>query len=271
MRFRFNEIELLVSDTVLQRLPDVASTLSQFAQHVSESEVNPADLVLEYNAATETKTRSPEPNIVPGLSLLWNKQGAQKPLYFHLDYSPSIAAIRSFPVPKQGAFNQALGKKTKVVLDTTGGWGNDALLMATQGYQVHVIERNPLMALMLREAFARLSDYITKQPTPLIVPTVIQADASQCVAEFAEHADCAYLDPMFPPKRKKSAAVNKQMQLLQWMIGVDLDAAELLRVVLDSPIKRAAVKRPDYAKPLAANPAQQFSSKLVHYDVYLQP
>ena len=80
--------------------------------------------------------------------------------------------------------------------------------------------------------------------------------------------DCVYLDPMYPPKRKKSAIANKNMQFLQWLLKPDLDSLPLLKAALDSN-SRVVVKRPIYADPLLASPQQRFSSKLVHYDVYL--
>jgi len=77
---------------------------------------------------------------------------------------------------------------------------------------------------------------------------------------------------MFPAKKKKSAASNKNMQLLQWLAGPDLDADELIEAAVEF-FPRVAVKRPDYAEPLAeaviGRPSVQFSSKLVHYDVYV--
>ena len=77
---------------------------------------------------------------------------------------------------------------------------------------------------------------------------------------------------MFPTKKKKSAAINKNIQFLQWLVGSDSDADELLHAALASMVSRVAVKRPDYAQPLLATslmPCTQFSSKLIHYDVYL--
>ena len=67
-----------------------------------------------------------------GLHLQWNNSN-EKPLLFHIDVEKVVKQLRSYPAPKQGAFNQALGKKTKSVIDATGGWGGDALLMCCQG------------------------------------------------------------------------------------------------------------------------------------------
>jgi len=212
---------------------------------------------MTYTAETLIEADLVIENSTSGLTLRWNRLQAQ-PLNFFIDVEKLVKQLRSYPAPKQGAFNQALGKKTKHVIDATGGWAGDALLMCSQGYEVTVIEREPVIALLLIDAMQRLSRTSWAQYNNVIVPKVIHADA----------IDCIYLDPMFPPKKKKSAAVNKQMQLLQWLVGEDLDASELLQAAITNN-RRIAVKRPDYAMPLYTKPSMQFSSKLVHYDVYL--
>lgn len=255
-----------VQDLVLQVTDDVH-------QYISKLAVNEIERVL----SSATVQSSCKPDLIldcepeQGLVLNWFNDNAKKPLRFHLDFDMVMQQLKSFPAPKQGAFNQALGKKTHTVLDVTGGWGVDAMLMATQGYEVCIVERNPVMALLLSEALSRLSlsSQLGSYDQRFVVPKVVHADAIVYVVEAASTFDCVYLDPMFPPKRKKSAAVNKQMQLLHVLVGQDLDADRLLNSVLSSGAKRAAVKRPDYAAPLLKMPSQQFSSKLVHYDVYL--
>ena len=202
-----------------------------------------------------------------GLELIWNVE-QRKPLHFHLDFEKVAKQYRSFPAPKQGAFNQALGKRTKNVIDASGGWGGDALLMCLQGYQVSVVERLPLMATLLEEAFSRFARSSWAVHNGVKPPSVVHANASDILTERKFVADCVYLDPMFPPKRKKTAIANKYMQLLQWLAGADGDAKETAEIAIAN-YSRLAVKRPDYAQPLMEKPAVQFSSKLVHYDVYL--
>ncbi|MFQ3244899.1 MAG: 16S rRNA (guanine1516-N2)-methyltransferase [Arenicella sp.] len=202
-----------------------------------------------------------------GLNLIWHN-GDQKPLKFHLDFVKLVSQLRSFPAPKQGAFNQALGKKSRSIIDATGGWAGDAMLMCLQGYKVTVIERLPLMAALIEEAFWRLAKSEYAANNPIVVPTVLWGNAAELLANFVAEADCVYLDPMFPDKKKKKAASNKQMQLLQWLAGADYDASDVA-LTAKQYFPRLAVKRPDHAEPLLAAPTMQFSSKLVHYDVYM--
>ena len=202
-----------------------------------------------------------------GLKLTWNRL-EQKPYHYHLEFEKLTSQLRSFPAPKQGAFNQALGKKTKSVIDATGGWGGDAMLMCMQGYAVTVIERLPIMAALLADAFGRLEQSRWAIDNQVVVPRVLCGEATQLLPSLVGSADCIFLDPMFPPKKKKKAAPNKQMQLLQWLAGADSDANDVANIA-NELYPRLAVKRPDYAEPLLGKPSTQFSSKLVHYDVYL--
>ena len=254
--YAFDDIRLAISDDILSEFPS-------FTKSSSLSEIGECD---DFDLCLERQNFKGH----QAMCLSWHKLGEKKPLRYCIDYVSSLKSSRSFPAPKQGAFNQALGNKSKAILDATGGWGNDALLMAMQGYSVTVLERNPIMALLMEEGFSRLSKYIESAELRLTVPTVHHIDSINAISRFAKQCDCAYLDPMFPPKRKKSAATNKQMQLLQWLIGEDVDAATLLEQAIKGGFRRIAVKRPDYAQPLYKAPSQQFSSKLVHYDVYLQ-
>lgn len=207
---------------------------------------------------------------------MW-KRVSTRPLKYFIDVQKFVTQQKTFPAPKQGAFNQALGRKSRQIVDATGGWGADALLMCSQGYHVSLIERHPLMALLLKDAMQRLARTDWANSHEVVVPKVVEGDAVGILASGVLSADCVYLDPMFPAKRKKSAAVNKNMQLLQRLVGADFDADLLLQAVIDSAYARVAVKRPDYAQPLSAQidgrevtPFSQFSSKLVHYDVYLK-
>ena len=184
-----------------------------------------------------------------------------------IDIDKLIKQQRSFPAPKQGAFNQALGK-SKTVLDATGGWGGDALLMCTQGYQVEVLERHPVMALLLQDAMKRLADTDWAKHNSVVIPKVLHVNAIDYLSNNDIGVDCIYLDPMFPPKRKQSALANKGMQLLHKLIGQDIDSMSLLEQAQKAKAKRIVVKRPDYADALGEKPQQQFSSKLLHYDVY---
>ena len=95
---------------------------------------------------------------------------------------------------------------------------------------------------------------------------LIYTDGLQYLSSIEQVPDLIYLDPMHPV-RKKSALVKKDMQVLQSIIGPDLDANNLLsaaistaceRVVMKWPQNNAAVLKPRYSIP----------GTTVRFDVY---
>lgn len=177
---------------------------------------------------------------------------------------------RSWPIAKTGALAQALGRKTKTVVDATAGWGQDSLAMFRMGYEVQCIERSPIMAELLTDGFGRLSQLDWVRQLNLSPPKLIQGDAIEILNKLPEPPDCIYLDPMFPPKRKKSALAKKAIMVLRDFVGDDVDKEQLFATALKAAGKRVVVKSPDYAEPLGGKPNESFHGKLLRYDVYLK-
>ncbi|MEK6592435.1 MAG: class I SAM-dependent methyltransferase, partial [Pseudomonadota bacterium] len=98
---------------------------------------------------------------------------------------------------------------------------------------------------------------------------LVNGDSRALLPTLTPRPDALYLDPMFPPKRRKSAAVKKEMRLLRELVGDDADALELLEISRGIAHDRVVVKRPDDAPPLAPDPSMSLTGKLVRYDVYL--
>ena len=73
-----------------------------------------------------------------------------------VDIEPRSGEQRSWPAPKQGALAQALGRKTRTVVDATTGWGQDSLHIFRMGYELLCMERSPVMAELLIDGFQPL-------------------------------------------------------------------------------------------------------------------
>jgi 16S rRNA (guanine1516-N2)-methyltransferase len=163
---------------------------------------------------------------------------------------------------------RAIGKKNRTVVDATAGLGQDAFLLAAMGYTVTAVERSPILAMLLSDAVARAAD------EPRLVKAlggrlhVVFGDSIDVIPTLLA-ADVVYLDPMFPPKRSKSALPKREMVLLRKLVGEDPDAGQLFENARRHAANRVVVKRPNYAPPLAARPDFSQTGKLVRYDVYL--
>jgi len=187
-----------------------------------------------------------------------------------VDIEPRSGEQRSWPAPKQGALAQALGRKTRTVVDATTGWGQDCLHIFRMGYEVLCMERSPVMAELLVDGFNRLAEQDWMQKLNLQPPRLLGGNAIELLATLETQADCIYLDPMFPPKRKKSALAKKSMMVLRDLLGDDQDKEQLFAAALTAAGKRVVVKSPDYAEPLGGKPNESFQGKLLRYDVYFK-
>jgi len=163
---------------------------------------------------------------------------------------------------------RAMGKKNISIIDATAGLGQDAFLLAAMGFQVFAVERNAVLAALLQDALLRAQKNATVERVLAGRLSFIYGDARKIVPALAP-ADVIYLDPMFPPKRSKSALARKEMRILRDLVGEDADAGLLFDMARAHAQNRVVVKRPQYAKPLIPGPDFALAGKLVRYDVYL--
>ncbi len=187
-----------------------------------------------------------------------------------VDIEPRPGEQRSWPAPKKGALAQALGRKTKTIIDATTGWGQDSLHIFRMGYNLRCIERSPVMYELLDDGFKRLAQADWVRNLNIQLPELISGNAIDVLANLEIKPECIYIDPMFPPKRKKSALAKKSMTVLRELLGNDEDKQQLFEMAMRVATKRVVVKSPDYAEPIAGKPNESFRGKLLRYDMYLK-
>lgn len=170
---------------------------------------------------------------------------------------------------------KAVGKKSGGmidVLDATAGFGRDAFILALLGCRVRMIERNPIVALLLRDGLERAE---SDSETAAVIDrmSLMNMDAALFMQQMEpqQRPDVVYLDPMFPEKRK-SALVKKDMQLLQQLLQEDVESDAVLAPAINIARKRVVVKRPRHAPALEQRwPDHQIEGKSNRFDVYLIP
>lgn len=168
---------------------------------------------------------------------------------------------------------RAFGKARMPILDLTAGLGGDACRLAEAGHRVRACEREPALFALLRSGLdaAQRTGRIPAAVAARI--ELVFGDAGDRLAaidpvEGGEGA--AYLDPMYPPPRRASALPRRELQVLRRLLGPDTDASALLAAAR-ARFERVVVKRPTHAEPLAAGASFVIESKLVRFDVYLDP
>ncbi|MGY6274663.1 class I SAM-dependent methyltransferase [Methylomonas sp. MgM2] len=203
-----------------------------------------------------------------GCLKLLDKQTLRKGGLF-VEIDPRPGEQHSYPAPKKDLLAQAVGKKTQIVVDATAGWAQDSLSLFRMGYQVTSIERSPVMAALIMDGYKRLAEKDWVQRRGLQAPELLIGNSIELLANLPEKPDCIYLDPMFPAKRKKSAATRKSMAILHDILGDDLDREALFEAAIAATGRRVVVKSPDYAEPMGGKPSESFQGKLLRYDVYI--
>jgi 16S rRNA (guanine1516-N2)-methyltransferase len=166
---------------------------------------------------------------------------------------------------------RALGVKSRdnpLIIDATAGLGRDSFILASLGFRVIMLERAPIVCALLNDALERAQQDSQLAPT-LARLQLIQTNAIDWLKTTTNTPTVIYLDPMFP-ERKKSAAVKKEMVLLQDLVGKNADDAQLLETALTCAAKRVVVKRPRLAVTLTERaPDFSLTGKTSRFDIYL--
>lgn len=213
--------------------------------------------------------------VVSGQTLFLQQTGKGAPGPVEVDFGSAGMRYRSRSGTSE-LLGKAVGHGKKIplkILDTTAGLGRDAFVLADLGCEVVMCEREPVILEMLRSGLERatgsgdiwLSDIVQRM-------RLCSGDARQVSIAEIRGIDVIYMDPMFP-QRAKSAAVKKEMVLLQMLLECSadpLDADALAMWALEQDTARVVVKRPSKAPNLAKlKPSHCIEGKSVRYDVYV--
>ena len=215
-------------------------------------------------------------------------------------------------------------KQQLVIYDLTAGLARDSLIMLSSvisdvegstippAIQLHMVERDPLVALLLQDAMRRLDildsngSNIAKLLTKCL--SMEKGDALSVLERLADAKstksvppyppDIVYLDPMFPPRKKKASAVKKDMAMLHSLLETATmsedkerheeaekarldEEQKLLEAACHAATRRVVVKRPANALPLGlgdtesddANipvPSFDIRGNINRWDVYIR-
>jgi len=187
-----------------------------------------------------------------------------------IDFTAGKAAHRrQFGGGKSQLIAKAVGIKRlacATIIDATAGFGTDAFVLATLGYSVILIERNPIIAALLADGIKRAAE----NPTTAHIAkrmTLYQGEASMLIPTLPK-ADIIYLDPMYP-LQKKSALVKKELRIIRAFVGNDEDNTLLFNCACRHSNK-VVVKRARKAPPIdKRTPTHIYRGKRSRFDVYV--
>ena len=196
---------------------------------------------------------------------------APGPVY--VDFLKGVVRQRSVGNRARGQLiARAIGLKTysnPTVLDLTAGLGQDAFILASLGCKITMLERNSIIAALLKEGLARAQIAAAGWFKSLQLK-LIEVEAQHYLSTLKTFYDVIYMDPMYPIGRK-SALVKKEMRVLRYVVGKDEDAPQLLKTALKKARHRVVVKRSRLSPKLidSVNPSLSYEGKSIRFDVYL--
>lgn len=152
-------------------------------------------------------------------------------------------------------------------IDATAGMGEDAFLLAAQGYEVTLFEQNPVIAVLLKDALRRAK----KHPVLKDIASrmnLVQDNSVEGMSKLLDPVDVIYLDPMFPA-RQKSSLINKKLQLIQKLEPPCSEETDLFDAAISASPSKIIVKRPLKSEFLAGRkPSYTLNGKAIRYDCY---
>ena len=158
-------------------------------------------------------------------------------------------------------------KPGRKAIDATAGMGEDAFLLAAQGYEVTLFEQNPVIAVLLKDALRRAK----KHPVLKDIASrmnLVQDNSVEGMSKLLDPVDVIYLDPMFPAKQK-SSLINKKLQLIQKLEPPCSEETDLFDAAISASPSKIIVKRPLKSEFLAGRkPSYTLNGKAIRYDCY---
>jgi hypothetical protein len=165
---------------------------------------------------------------------------------------------------------RAFGRDLDRIHDLTAGLGADAYRLAAAGHRVLACERHPAVYAVLATGWARDCD-AGRVPREVAERLAFRrAEGADVVAGLEGDGIGVYLDPMYPPIGRGKALPRRELQVLRRLLGPEGDAIGLVEAARVRAA-RVVVKRPHRAAPLVPGPDFEIASKLVRFDVYLNP
>jgi len=161
------------------------------------------------------------------------------------------------------------------VVDATAGLGADGFHLAALGHRVVMIEREPLLAVLLEDALSRAlaGELGATAAAAAGRVTLVEGDTRDYLASMQASTAIVYLDPMFPSKSGRGLT-GKGMNTLRLEQQRDPAAAQaedatLLAAARAHASRRVVVKRPLRGEPLGKlAPSGSLRGRTVRYDLY---
>ena len=175
----------------------------------------------------------------------------------HENSPPSRVEVTEIKNTKDGSLMyRVFPKKNAKILDCTGGFGTDAIGLSKLGYQVTMIEENPLIISMLKDFFDRNKD---------IKITLKYGNSLDYMRLKPDDFDFIFIDTMFKKVKNKSKS-RKEIEILQNICRERISRFNLIKEALERSCRRIVVKESSNSL-LKYDFDYSIKTKLVRYNI----
>jgi 16S rRNA (guanine1516-N2)-methyltransferase len=195
-----------------------------------------------------------------GISL--RLEGYQHELY--IDFCNNYYKYRSSSSAKEGILNACgvRAGKCPSILDLTGGWGRDGYILANAGCDVVLLERDPIVYILLNDGIRRLKEKTNYQIE------VINIDALDYLQRETVKQEIIYYDPM-RPNENNAAKNKKEIEILRKIITSNAQSCELAKLALTKANTRLVIKSGRYEMiDIDRVPTFSILGKNTKFDIY---
>ena len=161
-----------------------------------------------------------------------------------MDYSDNIY-MKLFPI------------KNSTILDCTAGLGRDGVLLSKLGHDVTMIEKNPILIIMLNNYLSRAKD---------IKARLLYGDSLSYIRIAKKKFDYMYIDFMF--EKKNNAKPSKYDLFLRSINYNENNKLNFIEEMINYCKKRVIVKEPIKSKSGIIDCDFEIKTKLIKYKIF---
>ena len=147
--------------------------------------------------------------------------------------------------------------KNSTILDCTAGLGRDGLLLSKLGYDVTMIEKNPILILMLNNYLSRTKD---------VKARLLYGDSLSFIRITKKKFDYIYIDFMF--EKKNNAKPSKYDLFLRSINYNENNKLNFIEEMINYCKKRIIVKEPIKSKSKIIDCDFEIKTKLIKYKIF---
>ena len=188
----------------------------------------------------------------------------------NLNYKKEVSVLVDFSKENNNFkdnnnFKKIFKRKGASILDCTAGLGRDSFTLASNGFNVTMIEKNPIIVLLLKNGLQRFIGK-TKNQNKL---SLLYGDSYDYLSLYNGRFDYIYIDFMFNKIKRKSLS-SKNDETLKLLADDKENRFRLLEIARKKCKFKVIVKGSRNLSSIPSlNPNYSINTKLLRYDIFL--